>query len=107
MILVAVPAIRVFMKAKNGKPTEGADDRCFRAGHLKNENRRTNMEDNISGITVNYDIVGEGIPIVMLHRVTGYQDACDLIENILARPLPYSIERVICFHVAEHYCKSF
>ena len=52
------------------------------------------MEDNIRGITVNYDIVGEGIPIVMLHRVTGYQDARDLIENILGRPWPCSIERV-------------
>lgn len=40
------------------------------------------MEVNISGITLNYDIVGEGIPIVMLHRVIGYQDAWDLIENI-------------------------
>ena len=29
------------------------------------------MEDNISGGTVNYDIVGEGIPIVMLHGGPG------------------------------------
>jgi len=41
------------------------------------------MEDNISGGTVNYDIVGEGIPIVMLHGGPGdllYMRG--LIENI-------------------------
>ena len=89
------------------------------------------MEDNISGGTVNYDIVGEGIPIVMLHGGPGdllymkglmepvfqehsnwqrlYLDlpGCGLTKTALGRPLPCSIERVIFFHIAEHYRKSF